>query len=133
MCVLKPILDYETAEKLLDKTYEEHPVLLDYVDILSNIIFMNDNHPKLVFLAQKCQKLDKYRPETCCVIGNYYSMKGEREKSVIYFKRALRLNRQYYSAWTLMGHEYLELKNPRAAVNAYRKAVGKGDFVCFLN
>ncbi len=110
---------------IFDKVYEENPVLLDCADTLSNILFLKDNHQKLVHLAQKCQKLDKYRPETCCVIGNYYSMKSEHEKSVMYFKRALRLNRKYNSAWTLMGHEYMELKNPRAAVDAYRKAVGK--------
>ena len=27
-------------------------------------------------------QVDKYRPETCCVIGNYYSLKGEHEKAV---------------------------------------------------
>lgn len=33
-----------------------------------------------------------------------------------YFRRALRLNPNYLSAWTLMGHEYVELKNPPAAI-----------------
>lgn len=33
---------------------------------------------------------DKYRPETCCVIGNYYSLKGAHEKAVLYFRRALK-------------------------------------------
>jgi len=57
-------------------------------------------------------------------IGNYYSMKGEHEKAVVYFKRALRFNRSYASAWTLLGHEYMEMKNAYAAVEAYRRAVG---------
>ena len=118
--------------------------------------------------------IDKYRPETCCVIGNYYSvrapgtrgachgvgthsraslacaragkprgkaqrrgltpcllrararldqLKAEHEKAVLYFRRALKLNRHFLSAWTLMGHEYVELKNTAAAVDAYRHAV----------
>ena len=33
-----------------------------------------------------------------------------------YFKRALKLDKRCLSAWTLMGHEYLELKNPSAAI-----------------
>jgi anaphase-promoting complex subunit 8 len=41
----------------------------------------------------------------------------------MYFQRALKLNRKYLSAWTLMGHEFVELKNTTAAVNAYRRAV----------
>jgi anaphase-promoting complex subunit 8 len=62
--------------------------------------------------------------------GNYYSIKSEHEKAVIYFKRALKLNRKFLSAWTLMGHEYIELRNTRAAIQAYRNAVGK--FTCFF-
>lgn len=33
-----------------------------------------------------------------------------------YFRRALKLSRHYLSAWTLMGHEYVEMKNPPAAI-----------------
>ena len=40
-----------------------------------------------------------------------------------YFQRALKLDATYLSAWTLMGHEYVEMKNPNAAVEAYRRAV----------
>jgi anaphase-promoting complex subunit 8 len=41
---------------------------------------------------------------------------GQHEQAVEYFRRALRLNRHYLSAWTLMGHEYVEMKNPAAAI-----------------
>lgn len=58
-------------------------------------------------------------------------MQSEHEKAVTYFKRALRLNRKYLSAWTLMGHEYVELKNTSAAIEAYRKAVGIISFNSF--
>lgn len=40
-----------------------------------------------------------------------------------YFRKALKINRNYLAAWTLLGHEYLELKNTHAAVEAYRRAV----------
>ncbi|GFH11027.1 TPR_REGION domain-containing protein, partial [Haematococcus lacustris] len=66
---------------------------------------------------------DKYRPETCCIVGNYYSLKGQHEKAVEYFRRALKLQRTYLAAWTLMGHEFMELKNTAAAIEAYRQAV----------
>jgi anaphase-promoting complex subunit 8 len=42
---------------------------------------------------------------------------------VIYFQRAIKLDRRYLSAWTLMGHEYLEMKNTNAAIESYRTAV----------
>lgn len=79
--------------------------------------------PKLAFVAQLATATDKFRPETCCVVGNYYSLKSEHEKAVQYFRRALTLDRNFLSAWTLMGHEYVEMKNTHAAIESYRRAV----------
>jgi len=56
--------------------------------------------------------------------GNYYSLRSQHEKAVLYFQRALKLNPNYLSAWTLMGHEYMELKQTSAAIRAYRQAIG---------
>lgn len=41
----------------------------------------------------------------------------------MYYKRALTLNKNCLSAWTLMGHEFVELKNSHAAIESYRRAV----------
>jgi anaphase-promoting complex subunit 8 len=43
-------------------------------------------------------------------------VQGQHERAVEYFKRALRLQRTCLAAWTLMGHEYMELKNTAAAI-----------------
>jgi hypothetical protein len=54
-------------------------------------------------------------------IGSWYSitpLMGLLLQAVQYFRRALKLNRHYLSAWTLMGHEYVEMKNPPAAIGA---------------
>ena len=79
--------------------------------------------PQLAFVAQIATATDKFRPETCCVVGNYYSLKSEHEKAVMYFRRALTLDRNFLSAWTLMGHEYIEMKNTHTAIESYRRAV----------
>ena len=79
--------------------------------------------PQLAFVAQVATATDKFRPETCCVVGNYYSLKSEHEKAVMYFRRALTLDRNFLSAWTLMGHEYIEMKNTHAAIESYRRAI----------
>jgi len=41
----------------------------------------------------------------------------------MYFRRALTLDRTFLSAWTLMGHEFVEMKNTHAAIESYRRAV----------
>jgi len=66
---------------------------------------------------------ERLLPESCVVIGNYYSLLSLHEKAVQYFRRALTLDRTCLSAWTLMGHEYVELKNTHAAIESYRRAV----------
>lgn len=52
-------------------------------------------------------------------------MRGERTKSILSFQRAVKMNPSYASAWTLMGHEYVELKNISAAMLCYQKAIGE--------
>lgn len=93
------------------------------MDTYSNILFIKENYSELSNLAFKCYINDKYRPETCCVIGNFYGLKGDHAKSVIYFKRAIKLDYNFLPAWTLMGHEYLEMKNIPSAIESYRTAV----------
>lgn len=73
---------------------------------------------ELSYLAHQAVETDKFRTETCCIVGNYFSLRGQHERAVVHFQRALRLNRAYLSAWTLMGHEFVELKNPAAAIGA---------------
>lgn len=57
--------------------------------------------------------------------GNYYSARRELAQSIEHFKRALKLNRSYHLAWTLLGHDYVELTNTLAAIECYRRAVSK--------
>ena len=105
---------------------EIDPYRLDNLDTYSNLLYVKEQRVELAYLAHKTAQIDKYRTETCCVIGNYYSLKSLHEKAVQYFQRALKLNPSYLSAWTLMGHEFIELKNTNAAIQSYRRAIGEG-------
>ena len=115
--------DFEEAESEFSKLLTSSPHRIDSLDHYSNVLYVMANRPKLAFLAQVATATDKFRPETCCVVGNYYSLKSEHEKAIMYFRRALTLDRNSLSAWTLMGHEYVELKNTHAAIESYRRAV----------
>ncbi|RKP04804.1 anaphase-promoting complex subunit 8 [Thamnocephalis sphaerospora] len=115
--------DFEAAEALFDDIRREDPYRLDQMDMFSNILFVMRNTPKLSFLAHDCTVIDKYRPETCLVLGNYYGLRQDHERAITYFRRALQLNKDCLPAWTLMGHEYMEMGNTHAAIEAYRRAV----------
>lgn len=114
---------FDEAQTLFDDIYAQDEFCLDGVDIYSNILYVKEDKVQLSVLANKCVNIDKFRLETCCVIGNYYSLRGQHDQALSYFQRALRINRNYLSAWTLMGHEFLEMRNTAAAVEAYRRAV----------
>ena len=45
------------------------------MDIYSNILYVKEEYGPLSALAHRCAAADKYRPETCCVVGNYYSLR----------------------------------------------------------
>ena len=114
---------FDEAQNLFESLHRKSPFRIESMDIYSNILYVKEAYAALSHLAHHAVLTDKYKPETCCIIGNYYSLRTQHEKAVTYFRRALKLNRKYLSAWTLMGHEYVEMKNPEAAIEAYRRAV----------
>lgn len=116
-------MDYANAEIIFDDIVEHDPYRLEDLDVYSNILYVMQKYSKLTYLAQFVSQVDRFRPETCCIVANYYSARQEHEKSIMYFRRALILNKKSTSAWTLMGHEFVELKNSHAAIECYRRAV----------
>ncbi|KAH8323541.1 hypothetical protein KR067_013235, partial [Drosophila pandora] len=115
--------DVDKAIELYQALLDSDPYRLDNVDTYSNLLFVKEMKTEMAQLAHKAVSINKYRPETCCVIGNYYSIRCDHQVAISYFQRALKLNPKYLAAWTLMGHEFMELKNTNAAIQSYRKAV----------
>ncbi|KAH9416628.1 Anaphase-promoting complex subunit 23 [Dermatophagoides pteronyssinus] len=115
--------NFDDSIKLFSIVRSNEPCKLDAMDIYSNLLYVKELQTELSSLAHISNKIDPYRVETCVCIANFYSLRGQHAKSVVYFSRALQLNPKYLSAWTLMGHEYIELKNTNAAIQAYRSAI----------
>jgi hypothetical protein len=41
--------------------------------------YVKECKPELSHLAHNAVRSNRYRPETCCIVGNYYSLKGQHE------------------------------------------------------
>uniref|UniRef100_A0A8B9KLG2 Cyclosome subunit 8 n=1 Tax=Astyanax mexicanus TaxID=7994 RepID=A0A8B9KLG2_ASTMX len=95
------IRDIDQALDLFNELREQDPFRIENMDTFSNLLYV------------------RVRPLTC----NYYSLRSQHEKAALYFQRALKLNPRCLGAWTLMGHEYMEMKNTSAAIQAYRHAI----------
>ncbi|XP_011308144.1 cell division cycle protein 23 homolog [Fopius arisanus] len=115
--------DAENAIETFKKIIKDDPYCLDNMDTYSNLLYVKEMRVELADLAHRATSIDKYRLETCCIVGNYYSLRADHQKAVMYFHRALKLNPQYLSAWTLLGHEFMELKNTNGAIHSYRQAI----------
>ncbi|KAJ7901899.1 hypothetical protein B0H14DRAFT_2669035 [Mycena olivaceomarginata] len=107
-------LHFKLAQAQFERILAIDPHRVEDIDIYSNILYVTDNRLKLSRLATEFLTLDRDRPEVCCLVGNLHSLRAEHEKS---------LDRTYLAAWTLMGHEYVEMKNSHAAIESYRRAV----------
>ncbi len=89
---------------------------------------MKERRAELSHLAHAVVRIDKFRPETCCVVGNYYSLKAQHERAVLYFRRALRLNASFLYGEPLSGLSQLSSPIPWSprSVGAHRSRV-RGD------
>jgi anaphase-promoting complex subunit 8 len=120
---------FDEASALLSALREADPHRLEDADVHSNILYVQGDTAGLATLAHEVfgrggpGGAGRYTPQACAVVGNYYSARREHDKAALYFRRALRLDGSYTGAWTLLGHEYMELKNAGAAIEAYRRAV----------
>ena len=131
--------EFDEADELFQKLSSVDPHNLEFMEPFSHVLYVKEDRARLSFLAHNAVKIDKYRSETCLIVGNFYSLRSEHEKAITYFKRALKLNTSNATTWILLGHEFLEVKNPNAAIEAYRRAVGEccsplflSLFVCFV-
>ncbi|GAB0492975.1 hypothetical protein MMPV_004246 [Pyropia vietnamensis] len=114
--------DYDGAEAAVAGLRADDPYSLDGTEVLSNALYVREDRPGLADLAAAVVTVDAVRPETCVVLGNYYSLRGNHGLAAAHFRRALALNRSFLAAWTLLGHEYVEVKNTGAAAAAYSAA-----------
>jgi anaphase-promoting complex subunit 8 len=85
----------------------------------------------LVHMSKSCNSLS-FQYNLSNVSGNYYSLRGEHAKALMYFRKVLKLDSSYLSAWTLIGHEFMELKKPLVAIKAYRRALGINLFLTII-
>ena len=120
------------AIQIFQEIRRADPCNLDFFDIYSNVLYVKGLRAELGSLAHTANQIDPFRVETCCCIANYYSLRAQHNKAIVYFNRALQLKPSHLSAWTLMGHEYMEMKNTSAAVQSYRYESFRSVFVLVL-
>lgn len=96
------------------------PYRLDDLDVLSNILYVSEKRAELATLAQEYMRVDRVRPETCCLVGES-PRKGQRacsdilERSLIRARAVLALK-----AIDVDREVYLQATTFRSAVTTKR-------------
>ena len=72
MFVVFSISDVDQAVSIFKELESIDPYRLDNLDTYSNLLYVKELRVELSYLAHRVVMVDKYRVETCCVIGNYY-------------------------------------------------------------
>lgn len=108
-------------------TYEQvradDPHRIDLMDNLSYLLFVSKNNNYLAKLACQLQTTDPLTPEANLAIAMSFTAREQHHKAVYYLTRALRLHPEDYNSWTVIGHEYSEMKCFDKALQAYRFAI----------
>jgi anaphase-promoting complex subunit 3 len=61
------------------------------------------------------------QPQTWCIVGNCFSLEKQRETAVECLERAIRLDPKFGYAYSLLGHELIEMNDLPRAANAFRQ------------
>ena len=66
--------DFDDATAVFHKLHESDPYRLEDLDVLSNILYVSEKRAELATLAQEYTRVDRMRPETCCLVGEFLSL-----------------------------------------------------------
>ncbi|OUC47615.1 tetratricopeptide repeat protein, partial [Trichinella nativa] len=89
------------------------------MDRFSDCLFVMGLNVELSYLAMKWFHINVHSPVTCCILANYYSSMRKHEEAMSWYTRAVKLDPNSCNAWTLLGHEGLELRNYISSSQAY--------------
>ncbi|KAA0183970.1 Anaphase-promoting complex subunit 3, partial [Fasciolopsis buskii] len=124
--------DYLTAHELFAEARRLEPWQLCGMDFYSTALWQLQADSELAALAHDLLGLDRNAPEPWCAAGNCFSLQGEHETAIHFFRRGLQVRiftlfidvcpTSAYT-YTLLGHEHSVLEEFDRALTAFRHAL----------
>lgn len=63
--------DVDNAIETFKRIIKEDPYCLDNMDTYSNLLYVKEMRVELANLAHRATEIDKYKLETCCIVGKF--------------------------------------------------------------
>ena len=96
-------------------------------EILSTTLWHLKREKELCALAQQVVEIDKFSPETWCVVGNCFSLQKEHDTALKFFSRSIQIDPKFTYAHTLSGHEYIYNEDLDKAQASFRDSIYHDD------
>ena len=81
------MVEFDEAEEMFDQIVQTDPYRLDDLDVYSNILYVMEKSSKLAYIAQLATRTDKFRVETCCIVGPHApSSYSDLERQLLQFE-----------------------------------------------
>jgi tetratricopeptide (TPR) repeat protein len=114
---------YKESEKVFKECLKLEPARLEGIEYFSSCLWHLKDQYQLCTLANHVLEISQFCPETWVVVGNCYSLQREHEVALKFFNRAIQLDNNYAYAYTLCGHEYVDMESYQQARVCYNQAV----------
>jgi tetratricopeptide (TPR) repeat protein len=114
---------YKEAEKVFKECMKLEPARLEGIEYFSSCLWHLKEQYQLCTLANHVLEISQFCPETWIVVGNCYSLQREHEVALKFFNRAIQLDNNYAYAYTLCGHEYVDMESYPQAKVCYNQAI----------
>ncbi|KAI8977657.1 hypothetical protein BDF20DRAFT_836433 [Mycotypha africana] len=115
--------DHIEAARVFRELRAMFPARMSEMEIYSSLLFHTSDKQELKELADICTSTNEGTVEACIIRGNYFKIQNQFSQSNDYFTRAIMVQPDNHMAWLGLGHNYLELSKPLAAVKAYTQAI----------
>lgn len=119
--------EYQPAMMAFREMLKAEPFRIKGMETLSTALWHLKLDRELSALAQQVVEVDRFAPETWCVVGNCFSLQKEPDSAVKFFHRALQIDSRFTYAHTLCGHEQVSNEDMDKAIESFRQALLTND------
>ncbi|KAL3091024.1 hypothetical protein niasHT_023624 [Heterodera trifolii] len=115
--------EYKRSCEVFEEIRRLYPRHLNGMEIYSTALWQLHDSKKLSALASKMAEIARNQPQTWCIAANCFSVEKQHETAIECLERSIRLDHRFAYAYSLLGHELIDMNDFGRAAQAFRKAV----------
>lgn len=115
--------EYRRSCEIFEEIRRLYPKRVEGMEIYSTALWQLQDSHKLSTLSADIMSIARDQPQTWCIVGNCFSLEKQREMAIECLERAIRLDSRFGYAYSLLGHELIDMNDLTKAAQAFRQAI----------